>query len=268
MQNFPRLIPRSECRPAGDETTLESPASRPRLAWSAYANVYDVVLCKTATYRAMLGDLLGTSGPLPALGDGGVVLDLGCGTGNLSCAILAAHPHTTLIAIDHDPSMAAVFEQKLSGHLSDKPAPGKAFFMLANITEAMNALSDLGVKADYAFLVNVLFLVPEAESMLRQIADGLQPGGELRLSNPHDKTDLDSLFDRFRLDLAEQNEFASLENEFNALKAFNDQQLSPMLHRFSQTLLVDTLKQAGFSQLDHVSSDHYGGQSVLVSARV
>ena len=268
MQDLSPFITHAERLQANDGVTSEPRGILPRPTWSVYSRVYDVILCRTATYRAMLGDLLGKSGPLPAVCDGRVVLDLGCGTGNLSREILAAYPNTTLIAVDHDPSMAMVFEEKLSNRLSDKPTPGRAFFMEANITEAMSVLSDMGIKADYVFLVNVLFLVPDPETMLRQVAGGLRAGGELRLSNPYDKTDLDSLFRRFRLDLLEQNEFESLENEFNALKAFNDKQLSPMLHRFSQELLVDTLKRAGFSKLNHVSNDHYGGQSLLVSAAI
>jgi SAM-dependent methyltransferase len=249
-----------------DGVTTEPRGIYPRPAWSDYSKVYDIILCRTATYRAMLDDLLGKSGLLPAICDGMVVLDLGCGTGNLSREILAAYPNTTLIAVDHDPTMAKIYEEKLSVQLNDKPSPGRAFFMEAEISEAMGVLLDMGIKADYAFLVNVLFLVLDPETMLRQVADGLRAGGELRLSNPYDKTDLDSLFRRFRLDLLEQNKFESLENEFNALKAFNDKQLSPMLHRFSQEFLVNTLKRSGFSKLNHVSNDHYGGQSLLISA--
>jgi len=266
MQDLPSLLPRAERRQAVDGVTSEPRETYQRPVWSVYARVYDVILCKTATYRAMLDDLLGRSGPLPAICDGRVVLDLGCGTGNLSQEILVAYPNTTLIAVDHDPSMAMVFEGKLFNRLCDKPTPGRAFFMETNIIEAMCVLSDMGIKADYVFLVNVLFLVPDPETMLRQVAGGLRAGGELRLSNPYDKTDLDSLFRRFRLDLLEQNKFEGLENEFDTFKSFNDKQLLPMLHRFSQELLVDTLKQAGFSKLNHVSNDHYGGQSLLISA--
>ena len=268
MQNSSPFFPHAERRQAIDGVAPEPCDTNPRLAWSAYSRVYDVILCRTATYRTMLCDLLGKSGPLSAICDGRVVLDLGCGTGNLSREILASYPNTTLIAVDHDPAMAKVFEEKLSNCLSDKPTPGRAFFMEANITEAMSVLSGMGIKADYVFLVNVLFLVPDPETMLRQVAGGLCAGGELRLSNPYDKTDLDSLFRSFRLDLLEQNEFESLENEFNEFRAFNDMQLSPMLHRFSQELLVGILKRAGFSKFNHVSNDHYGGQSLLISVSI
>ena len=251
-----------------DGVTTEPYGIKAQPKWSDYARVYDVVLCRTATYRTMLWDLLGKSGPLPAMCDGRVVFDLGCGTGNLSREILAAYPNTTLIAIDNDESMAMSFKEKLSKLLADKPTPGKACFMLGDISEAMAVLSDWGFKADYVFLVNVLFLIADPAAMLRQIASVLRTGGELRLSNPYDKTDLNSLFSSFQSDLLAQNEFESLETEFNALKSFNFKQLSPMLTRFSQASLMDVLKQSGFGKLNHVSQGHYGGQSLLISTSV
>lgn len=235
-------------------------------SWSNYTPVYDLILCRTATYQAMLNDLLGRSGSLPKLGDGSVVLDLGCGTGNLSREILTAYPGTTLIAVDHDSSMAKVFREKLFDRLSDKPRAGSVFFMEKDIAEAMDILSAMALYADYAFLVNVLFLLQEPEAILWEIARTLKPGGELRLSNPDEDTDLDALFDTIRRELGEKNEFQKFEKEFNMLKTFNETQLLPMLNRFSRETLQDLLRSGGFRTITHISHDHYAGQSILISA--
>lgn len=234
--------------------------------WSKYTPVYDVILCRTAVYQAMLDDLAGRSDVLPPLRDGSVILDLGCGTGNLSRAILAAYPGTTLIAVDRDPSMAEAFREKLSSRLAAAPAPGRAYFIEADIADALRRLSRSGVAADHAFLVNVLFLLHDPATTLREIARALKPGGELRLSNPDEDTDLDALFGRIRRDLTEKSEFQRFASEFEALKAFNEQQLAPMLHRFSRDRLRELLTAGGFGTITHMSHDHYAGQSILISA--
>ena len=95
-----------------DGVTTEPYGIKAQPKWSDYARVYDIVLCRTATYKTMLWDLLGKSGPLSAMCDGRVVLDLGCGTGNLSREILAAYPNTTLIAIDNDESFCRQTEKR------------------------------------------------------------------------------------------------------------------------------------------------------------
>ncbi len=234
--------------------------------WSAYACVYDRVLCHTATYRALLTDLLGHTGPLPPLRDGTVMLDCGSGTGNL-CRALADHfPSAILVAVDHDATMAEVFRRKLADRLSPAPRSGRVCFLEGDIMDVFPLLAHHRLQPDYAFLVNVLYLLNEPARTLRAIAICLRPGGELRLSNPDERTKLDALFRHLEQDLIDAQQLDALGDDFEALGRFNRQELSPALHRLSSADIRRLLHDAGFRRITHSTHDHYAGQSVLLSA--
>lgn len=238
------------------------------LDWSSYAAAYDRVLCRTATYQALITDLLGRTGPLPPLQDGAVVLDCGCGTGNLCRSILDQLPAATLLAVDNDATMAQHFRRKLVDRLSPLPMPGRVCFFETDLMAVFPWLKAHNVRPNYVFLVNVLYLVDEPAAALRMIAGCLHPHGELRLSNPDERTNLEVLFRQLEQDLVAAQQFDSLAHDFAVLGGFNRQRLSPKLHRLSSAEICRLVLEAGFRRITHVTHDHYAGQSLLLSARI
>lgn len=236
------------------------------LDWSAYTRVYDRVLCRTATYRALLTDLLGRTGPLPPLRDGTVILDCGSGTGNLCLAVTDGLPRATLVAVDNDPTMAAAFRDKLADRLSPVPQPGRVCFLEADLMGVFPLLAEHRLQADYAFLVNVLYLLDNPADALGAIAACLRPQGELRLSNPHERTDLEALLRRLEQDLVAEQQRDALADDFAVLRAFNRQDLAASLHRHSAATIRRLVLAAGFRHIAHVTTNHYAGQSLLLSA--
>jgi SAM-dependent methyltransferase len=237
------------------------------LDWSSYADAYDRVLCRTATYQALLTDLLGRTGPLPPLRDGTVVLDCGCGTGNLCLSILDQLPAATLLAVDNDATMAQHFRRKLADRLSPLPMPGRVCFLEADLMAVFPWLKGHNVRPDYVFLANVLYLADDPAATLRAIAGCLRPGGELRLSNPDERTDIDVLFRQLERDLADVQQLDELSDDFAVLGVFNRQRLSSMLRRLSGAEIRQLVLDTGFQRITHVTHDHYAGQSLLLSAR-
>src|SRR5262245_66564476 len=102
--------------------------------WRAYGGVYDIALRHTATYQQLLSDVIGCRGLLPPLPPRSIVLDLGCGTGNVTHAILGSYPQATVIAIDHDPSMLGIFRRKLGHWLVATPTPGRVVLNQADVS--------------------------------------------------------------------------------------------------------------------------------------
>jgi SAM-dependent methyltransferase len=234
--------------------------------WSPYVPVYDRVLCRTATYRSLLTDLLGRSGPLPRLRDGTVILDCGSGTGNLCRALVDELPGTTVVAVDRDPAMAEMFRQKLADRVSAVPRSGRVCFLAGDLMDVFPVLAEHGLRPDYAFLVNVLYLLDDPAGVLRAIAGCLRPGGELRVSNPDERTDLEALLRQFQQDLLHDGRLAELGDDFEVLKRFNRQELSSALHRLSGADIRRLLLESGF-RITRGSHRHYAGQSLLLSAR-
>lgn len=238
------------------------------LDWSQYASAYDRVLCKTATYQTLICDLVGRGGPLAPLKNDAVMLDCGCGTGNLCQEIADRFPAATVIAVDSDPAMVEHFRQKLSDRLSPLPKPGRVFLVEGDVMSVFPLLAQHGLRPDYAFLVNVLYLLDDPGAALRAIRDALSPKGELRLSNPDERTDLDALFRQLRRDLADAGQLDELADDIAVLESFNRRHLSSALHKRSAAEISELVLGAGFRRITHATHQHYAGQSLLLSATV
>lgn len=216
----------------------------------------------------MITDLLGRTGPLSPLRDGAVILDCGSGTGNLCLSISEQFPGATLVAVENDAAMAQCFSLKLADRLSTEPRPGRICFVEADLMAILPWLTKHSLQPDYVFLVNVLYLLDDPAAALRTIANCLGVGGELRLSNPDDQTDLDVLFRHLERDLADAQQLDRLSDDFEALRGFNRQRLSSKLHRLSGAEIRQLVLDAGFGCITHVTHEHYAGQSLLLSARI
>jgi Methyltransferase domain len=192
-RGYPRTIPDTRTS-AAPVTSSPLPPMLPN--WSEYASAYDQVVSRTETYRRLLDEIVGLRGGLSLVRDGSVVLDLGCGTGNLCRAIIDRFPGCTVIAVDRDPSMVQLFRHNLADRLSYVPMAGRVFLLEADISSVFPLLRRIHLRPNYAFLVNVLYLLTNADGVLREIASCLVAGGELRISNPSERSNVEQLLDR------------------------------------------------------------------------
>lgn len=202
------------------------------------------------------------------LRDGSVILDCGCGTGNLCSSILDQFPTVTLVAVDNDATMAQCFRVKLADRLSAEPSLGRVCFLESDVMAIFPWLAAHHLQPDYAFLVNVLYLLDDPVAALRGIAGCLRPGGELRLSNPDERTDLDALFRQLERDLADTQHDDDVAEAFSMFGAFNREHLASALNRHSGAELRRLVLDAGFRRITHSTHDHYAGQSLLLAATV
>lgn len=131
--------------------------------WDLYASVYDSIR-HLDPYRGMLADVLATA----RVQEGERVLDAGCGTGNLLCAV---GPGARRSGVDASEAMlrraarrcpeARLERADLAGSL---PFPDGSF--------------------DVVLSSNVLYAVPEPEDTLRELFRVVRPGGRLVLATP------------------------------------------------------------------------------------
>jgi SAM-dependent methyltransferase len=197
-----------------------------------------------------------------------VILDCGCGTGNLCLSIADQLPAATLLAVDNDATMAQHFRRKLADRLSPVPRSGRVCFLEADLMAVFPWLTQHHLQPDYVFLVNVLYLLDDPAKTLRTIAGCLCPRGELRLSNPDERTDLNALFCQLERDLADAQQLDDLADDFAVLGQFNRQRLSAALHRLSAADIRRLVLDTGFRRVTHSTHDHYAGQSLLLSATI
>jgi ubiquinone/menaquinone biosynthesis C-methylase UbiE len=243
-------------------------ALRKDLMWSEYALCYDKVLNKSLIYPALINTLIGHHNPGPApIPERTVVLDLGAGTGNLTCLLAERSAGRLVVSVENNAVMLNVLRQKCGPFLrEDTEGPG-----VIAIKQDVSSLYGLNDDFfDYVVLNNVLYsLEPEAaKACLKEAHRVLKPGGELRFSEPKKGNKLSKVLDQIYRDLKGNNRYAGLEKEYQKVRQINEFALAPLLHRWSLEEIQETLRRAiGFTEITYAADNVYAGQSMLVCAQ-
>ncbi len=135
-----------------------------RFFWNLYARVYDTLLV-LKPYRKMLDGVADSLG-LPA---GAAVLDAGCGTGNLTCALHRRGYSVT--ALDFSTTMLGRARSKLD----------RVEFLRGDLCRELPFASH---SFDAVTSSNVLYTLPDPGFALAEFCRILRPGGRLVLTNP------------------------------------------------------------------------------------
>ena len=101
------------------------------------------------------------------LPEGGRVLDLGCGTGNLSAAIIAARSGTSVVGID----LSAPYVAHAKAHHND----ARLEFQVADAC----ALPFADASFDHAMSMLVLQFIPDGARAIREMCRVTRPGGSV-----------------------------------------------------------------------------------------
>jgi ubiquinone/menaquinone biosynthesis C-methylase UbiE len=151
--------------PAGDAKYI--PAAR----WSIFNRVYDPVIALTMRERRWRGPMADrVSADLP---EGGVAVDIGCGTGTFAIALAAARPDAQVIGVDGDPEILALAAGKEGAAAVDWRA-GRAQDL---------PLAGDGVDVLTASLMLHHLLWDEKREALAEAARVLRPGAHLHVAD-------------------------------------------------------------------------------------
>ena len=85
--------------------------NKTNLSWSEYALKYDMLLQYNPFYQELFKDIIARTDRW-LIKEGDVILDIGAGTGNYSCAIAKKFPQARVIHIDNDTVMNSIAERK------------------------------------------------------------------------------------------------------------------------------------------------------------
>jgi SAM-dependent methyltransferase len=140
--------------------------------WHRYAGVYDALEGLTG-YCEMLDAVMDAVGPV----QGEVVVEVGCGTGNLLVRLLRQDP-AQLLGIDASAAMLRRVHAKL------RPAI-RAGQIVVRREDAVAGLAELPVgSADVIVASNLLYALRDRSDFWRRATRALAPDGRVVVSNP------------------------------------------------------------------------------------
>jgi ubiquinone/menaquinone biosynthesis C-methylase UbiE len=234
------------------------------LVWTEYSLSYDRVLLNTEVYPKLLRTFLGEEGELRPIPDNARVLDLGAGTGNITKELADPSRQRLIFALENNRAMLDVLQSKCKPYLRrDDAGPG----VLA-IKQDVGSL--FGLRDDYfdfALLNNVAYSLDDPQACLRGVRRVLKPGGEVRVSGPQKKTNLDRLFRQIRRDLEAKTLFDGYTEDYERVERINYYSLGPMLYRWTMSDVEQMLVDAGFPEIIWRTDKAYAGQAMIVCAR-
>jgi SAM-dependent methyltransferase len=229
------------------------------LHWARYAVSYDKLLLNFDADQQLVSSIVERLQPCERC------LDLGAGTGNGTLALLETNDQREVWAVESNYTMIRQLLDKIA--LAERRRGADYFRRLHLLKEDILRLQELGLAPghfDGAMLINVLYLLEDAERCLRQVHALLQPGGRLVISTPHDQTDVNRLFQRMRESLVRKGLFERLRPHYDDARARHDAMMD-RIHRDTKEDIRRYIEGAGFRITDW-QDRAYADSVVIVEA--
>jgi ubiquinone/menaquinone biosynthesis C-methylase UbiE len=218
--------------------------------WSIYSASYDRVLLKFPPYKTLIDDVIAVV-PKGNLS----VVDLGCGTGNVTRALLDRGHRVT--AIENNLGML--------DQLAEKNFDDKKLKVVKCAMQHLECIPDNTF--DAAVMVNVLYAVDQPLKCLHDVHRILRKDGLFGLSTTHRESNLDSLLARIEDELKAANKLSALASDWNAVYTVNRTLESTVLRRYTRDDIKDMVRTAGFDIIRENSSTYCDAVMLLHAKR-
>ena len=148
--------------------------SKNKLSWSVYAEKYDMLLEYNPFYQSLHKEVIAKTDNW-VIEEGDVLVDLGAGTGNYSCALAEKFPQAKVIHIDNNEGMNAVAQAK-------KEAKG-----LNNLEIRTSGIHDVDLEENSIkaiTCIHAIYTFPEPKKAINNMQKWLKPNGYGVLVDP------------------------------------------------------------------------------------
>jgi ubiquinone/menaquinone biosynthesis C-methylase UbiE len=236
------------------------------LMWSEYATSYDIVLESTDVYPKLIQTMVGENGKLSPIPKHTRVLDLGAGTGNITRRLADPSKGRIVFAIDDNRAMLNLLKHKCKPYLRQDDQGSGVIAIKQNVSSLFGLHDDY---FDHVVMNNVLYSLDDPSSCLREVHRVLKPGGEVRISGPQKRTNVDHLFREIKTDLQKKKEFDNVREHYDRMERINKTMLAqmPNFRRWKVDDVQTMLTDAGFSKIAYSTDEAYAGQAMIVCAR-
>lgn len=214
--------------------------------WSSYAHVYDIMASNNPSYQDIVKQAINAFADIP-IPDGGIIADLGAGTGNFSIAIAGLKPNAIIHHVDNNPQMIALAREKAA-----QQKISNIQFINSDTTEYLNNAGKLHA----VISVHAIYPLSHPREAISGIYEKLAPNGHLVVCDLGRILDIkDWAFYFFRKNVAQNGFLYTLKMFYRGRtvsahnKVIANNQKSGIYWTHTTEEFKQTLQQAGF----HVS---------------
>ena len=143
-----------------------------KVDWYAYAQRYDMLLAYNPFYQELHNEVLRRLKGWK-IREGGIIADIGAGTGNYSVAVAQLFPQARILHIDNSKGMNAVALEKSAGLHN--------FCLLNQSIEEVTLMPD---SLNGLICINAIYTFPNPARMLQKMYEWLAPGARAILVDP------------------------------------------------------------------------------------
>ncbi len=147
--------------------------------WDVYAHSYDVATLSFSAYK----ELLQIVGSEIQFKDGDVVINAGCGSGNLEASLKLGEEKFSWVGKDISRSML---------HLAKKKVKDERFVFIP--TDLNQSFPEDNTSVDTVIFIHSLYPLADVKNVLAECKRVLKPGGKLLVVNPKQGASMGKMF--------------------------------------------------------------------------
>lgn len=221
---------------------LEQSGERSALLWDHYAVSYDRILPRLSTYRQAVARHIEAM----SAEDIRSVLDLGCGTGNVTLPLLAKGKYVA--AVDRSAAMLELLREKLAR----LEHPNTSVY-----EQSAETLRFLDGRFDGVTVLLALFAMEKPLRALHEAIRVLKPGGTICLTEPKESFCLAPLLEQAEVELRRGGLMDELAIHWKRVSAVNRRIDPAAKPKLPSTQIIAILENEGFTDITRLDS-HLG----------
>jgi ubiquinone/menaquinone biosynthesis C-methylase UbiE len=216
-----------------------------------YSRSYDLLSNYASCYQNLKSAHLNKI--IKSTSKGDLILDFGCGTGNITLPLLKKK--RDVVAIDISEDMLNLLKEKCNGLKGLRVIRGDL---------ASSNFPRVNKKIKVITLMNVFYHLENSSEYIKKFYDLLEDKGILIVSGPIKNISAIKLFKEIKKDLKKKKVFEKYKKEYRIVYEINKDKLIPNAKLYSKSTLKTLFEKEGFKMISFSDRFYYGNNYLAI----